>query len=91
MIVRERIVAVEKPYLERRDLLENGGRGRAGKKYLRDDISLEGLSYIQSFSPSEKDHKVRTKVIQVDFSGGHEIYEAVGKELEGLEIGVLGQ
>ena len=34
---------------------------------------------------------MRTKVIQVDFSGGHEIYEAIGKELEGLEIGVLGQ
>ena len=34
---------------------------------------------------------MRTKIIQVDFSGGHEIYEAIGKELEGFEIGVLGQ
>ena len=34
---------------------------------------------------------MKTKVIQVDFSGGHEIYEPIGKELEGLEIGVLGQ
>lgn len=39
----------------------------------------------------EKDHKVKTKIIQVDFSGGHEIYEAIGKELEELEIGLLGQ
>ena len=43
-----------------------------------------------NFCFSEKGHKVRTKIIQVDFSGGHEIYEPIGKELEGLEIGVLG-
>ena len=34
---------------------------------------------------------MKTKVIQVDFSGGHEVYEPIGKELEGFEIGVLGQ
>ena len=33
---------------------------------------------------------MKTKIIQADFSGGHEIYEPIGKELEGLEIGVLG-
>jgi hypothetical protein len=33
---------------------------------------------------------VKTKIIQIDFSGGHEIYEPIGKELEGFEIGVLG-
>ncbi|CAB4015984.1 very-long-chain 3-oxoacyl- reductase, partial [Paramuricea clavata] len=37
----------------------------------------------------EKDYKVKTKIIQVDFSGGHEIYEPIAKELEGFEIGVL--
>jgi hypothetical protein len=38
----------------------------------------------------EKESKVKTKIIQADFSGGHEIYEPIGKELEGLKIGVLG-
>ena len=33
---------------------------------------------------------MKTKIIQADFSGGHEIYEPIGKELAGLEIGVLG-
>ena len=38
----------------------------------------------------ESEHKVKTKAIQIDFSGGHEIYEPVAKELEKFEIGVLG-
>jgi hypothetical protein len=38
----------------------------------------------------ENESKVKTKIIQVDFSGGYEIYEPIGKELEGFEIGVLG-
>ena len=42
------------------------------------------------FLPESK-HQVKTKVIKVDFSGGHEIYEPIAKELEGFEIGVLGQ
>ena len=33
---------------------------------------------------------VKTKTIQVDFRGGHEIYEPIAKELEDFEIGVLG-
>jgi hypothetical protein len=38
----------------------------------------------------ESEYKVKTKIIQIDFSGGHGIYEPIGKELEGFEIGVLG-
>ena len=40
-------------------------------------------------SEIENEFKVKTKIIQVDFSGGYEIYKPIGKELEGLEIGVL--
>ena len=32
---------------------------------------------------------MKTRVLAVDFTGGEEIYDAIGKELEGLEIGVL--
>jgi hypothetical protein len=45
----------------------------------------------KTFFFSEKDYKVKTKTIQVDFSGGHEIYEPIAKELKGFEIGVLGK
>ncbi|XP_071853549.1 very-long-chain 3-oxoacyl-CoA reductase-like [Apostichopus japonicus] len=34
-------------------------------------------------------NNVQTKVIAVDFTSGSEIYENIGKQLEGLEIGVL--
>lgn len=34
-------------------------------------------------------HKVETKVIDVDFTQGGEIYEKIGKQLQGLEVGVL--
>ncbi|KAJ8712720.1 hypothetical protein PYW08_008024 [Mythimna loreyi] len=37
----------------------------------------------------EKDYKVATKIIQVDFSGGEEIYDTIEKEIAGLEIGTL--
>jgi len=37
----------------------------------------------------ESNYKVKTRIIDVDFTLGPEIYERIGKELEGLEIGVL--
>jgi 17beta-estradiol 17-dehydrogenase / very-long-chain 3-oxoacyl-CoA reductase len=37
----------------------------------------------------ETKHYVKTRIIDVDFTLGNEIYERIGKELEGLEIGVL--
>lgn len=60
--------------------------------YLREKVLFErNVKRLIHFCLLEKDHKVKTKIIQVDFSGGHEIYEAIGKELEELEIGLLGQ
>ncbi len=38
---------------------------------------------------TESNYKVKTKIIDVDFTRGLEIYERIGKELEGLEIGIL--
>ena len=32
---------------------------------------------------------MKTLIIDVDFTAGNEIYERIGKEIEGLEIGVL--
>ena len=32
---------------------------------------------------------MKTKIIDVDFTRGLEIYDRIAKELEGLEIGVL--
>ena len=34
-------------------------------------------------------YKVKTRIIDVDFTNGLEIYERIGKEIEGLQIGVL--
>ncbi|CAN7995533.1 unnamed protein product [Ixodes hexagonus] len=39
----------------------------------------------------EKAYKVKTKVISADFTGGSEIYQVIRRELEGLEVGVLGK
>ena len=45
--------------------------------------------YLSFFS--DNDHHVKTMTIQVDFSGGHEIYQPIAKALEGFEIGVIGE
>ncbi|PZC72913.1 hypothetical protein B5X24_HaOG210348 [Helicoverpa armigera] len=37
----------------------------------------------------EKEFNVSTKIIQVDFCGGDEIYSTIEKEIAGLEIGTL--
>ncbi|KAK4028992.1 hypothetical protein OUZ56_022009 [Daphnia magna] len=37
----------------------------------------------------ESQYKVKTKIIDVDFTNGIEIYDRIKKEIEGLEIGVL--
>ena len=41
------------------------------------------------FLPTESQFKVKTKIIDVDFTNGVEIYDRIKKEIEGLEIGVL--
>ena len=40
-------------------------------------------------NPTESQYHVKTKIIDVDFTRGLEIYDRIAKELEGLEIGVL--
>ena len=47
-------------------------------------------AYRREWFISEKEYSVETKIIQIDFSGGHEIYDGIAKELEGLDIGILG-
>lgn len=37
----------------------------------------------------EKEYNVATKIIQVDFCGGEEIYDKIEKDIAGLEIGTL--
>lgn len=37
----------------------------------------------------EKEYKVQTKMIAVDFSSGPEIYEKIAKEIKGIGIGIL--
>ncbi|XP_046859287.1 very-long-chain 3-oxoacyl-CoA reductase-like [Xenia sp. Carnegie-2017] len=69
-----------------------------GKEYAR-QLAAKGLNIVLMSRTKEKleavaveiekDYNVETKIIQVDFSGGHEIYDAVLKELDGLDIGVL--
>ena len=39
---------------------------------------------------SESASSVKTKCVQIDFSGGLEIYDTISSELSGLEIGILG-
>lgn len=38
---------------------------------------------------SESKYGVKTKIVDVDFTAGSEIYDRIAKEIEGLEIGVL--
>lgn len=37
----------------------------------------------------ERTHKVKTRTVAVDFTGGNEIYEKIDKETKGLDVGVL--
>ncbi len=41
-------------------------------------------------SSSEGQYGRKTRTIQVDFTAGHSIYPAIAEELQGLEIGILG-
>ncbi|XP_028399634.1 very-long-chain 3-oxoacyl-CoA reductase-B-like [Dendronephthya gigantea] len=75
-----------------------GSTDGIGKEYAK-QLAAKGLNIILMSRSQEKldavaseiesEHKVKTKVIKIDFSGGHEIYEPIAKELEGFEIGVL--
>lgn len=47
------------------------------------------LSSKTNFYFTENEFKVSTKIVQVDFSGGEEIYQHVAKEVGDLEIGTL--
>ena len=53
-------------------------------------IIMYTQAYRREWFISEKEYSVETKIIQIDFSGGHEIYDGIAKELEGLDIGILG-
>jgi len=75
-----------------------GATDGIGKAYC-DELAALGLNIVLiSRSPYklqnvaadiESNYKVKTKIIDVDFTRGLEIYERIGKELEGLEIGIL--
>ncbi len=39
----------------------------------------------------EDEHKVQTRCIIADFTGGPELYDGIAPQLAGLEIGVLGK
>ncbi|XP_028399632.1 very-long-chain 3-oxoacyl-CoA reductase-like [Dendronephthya gigantea] len=75
-----------------------GSTDGIGKEYAK-QLAAKGLNIILMSRSQEKldavaseiesEHNVKTKVIKIDFSGGHEIYEPIAKELEGFEIGVL--
>lgn len=43
-----------------------------------------------SLSPPEDTYRRKTHTIQVDFTDGHRIYPAIAEELQGMEIGILG-
>lgn len=69
-----------------------------GKEYARQlaavgcDIILvsRSMEKLQATAQEiEKDFNVSTKIIQVDFTGGDEIYDTIEKEIAGLEIGTL--
>lgn len=40
---------------------------------------------------SEMDYSVETKIIQADFTEGRSLYQKIAKELDILDIGVLGK
>ena len=42
-----------------------------------------------TFNIAESKYGVKTRIIDVDFTAGTEIYDRIAKEIEGLEIGVL--
>lgn len=69
-----------------------------GKEYARQlaaagcDIVLvsRSMEKLQATAQEiEKEFNVSTKIIQVDFTAGEEIYETIAKEIVGLEIGTL--
>ncbi|KAK3729469.1 hypothetical protein QZH41_019789 [Actinostola sp. cb2023] len=51
--------------------------------------NLEKLQKVEHEIKSE--YNVQTRIIVMDFSGGHEIYEGLGDKLKDLEIGILGE
>lgn len=65
---------------------ERGDWGLVGAQW--DSFQLRAWLPLPLFP--ERLHGTVTRVIQADFTGGLEIYEAVKAGLKGLEIGVLG-
>ncbi|XP_071853468.1 very-long-chain 3-oxoacyl-CoA reductase-like isoform X2 [Apostichopus japonicus] len=75
-----------------------GATDGIGKAYA-EQLAAKGLNVVlMSRTESKLDavaseiaskYNVQTKVIAVDFTSGSEIYENIGKQLDGLEIGVL--
>lgn len=46
-------------------------------------------AHVSNICVSETEYGVKTRVIDVDFTGGREIYERIGAQLQDLDIGVL--
>ncbi|KAG8193683.1 hypothetical protein JTE90_024045 [Oedothorax gibbosus] len=75
-----------------------GGTDGIGKAYAR-ELARRGLNIIiisrsrekleRTAREIEKDFKVKTYIIQADFSSGREIYDNISKQLEDKEIGIL--
>lgn len=47
------------------------------------------MSFSRTFNIPERDFKVKTQYVVVDFTQGPEIYSVIEKQLTGLDIGVL--
>lgn len=51
-------------------------------------LHVQDMNY--SLCLPEDRYSQNTRTIQVDFTDGHSIYPAIAEELQGLEIGILG-
>ncbi|XP_076357229.1 very-long-chain 3-oxoacyl-CoA reductase-like [Tachypleus tridentatus] len=75
-----------------------GGTEGIGRSYA-EELATRGLNIVlisrnvekleSAANNLEKRHKIKTKTLSVDFTGGSEIYDEIQLALEGLEIGVL--
>lgn len=79
-------------------LVVTGATDGIGKSYAK-QLAQQGLNIVlisrtqskldKVAAEIENEYKVKTKTVAVDFSGGSEIYEKIGKEIKGISIGIL--
>ena len=77
-----------------------GATDGVGKEYAK-QLASRGMNIVLISRSMEKlatvsreistDYGVQTKIIQVDFSADFSIYPRIAKELENLEVGLLGK